>query len=396
MRVVPRAPPLLHAARNGTPSPSLLWKETGDYVHDRQFSVIFIEPLVADAPLPPGVPRWPAPGEALLSPALLADGRDEGIESRYGRHVGAIGPEGLADPGERLAYVRPAQGLFVRDNACPLHGFGMSSIWALGDAASVKPLTVFLSLVIGVLLVPAGLLTVVAARLGAAGRDRRVALIGALGGSRWQVSLLGVGEAAGPILLGTGLIAPLAVTALFVDIRVPWTGCLLGAADLRAHAAVLAGAVLAAPLLVAVTVVLLHPPAVSSRGTRPQGRPRSRAVKVMACLCPLFLLILSWYPTAATDSGATPELAVVLMAGSIGTLATLPAVAALLISAAGRALTAIGRRRGAPGTLLAGRWIQGRPGYLTRLVAGVVMAVGLLCLVQVYPSVVAPYIREAR
>ncbi|WP_405854413.1 hypothetical protein OG361_16905 [Streptomyces sp. NBC_00090] len=388
--------PLLHAARNGTASPSLLWKETGDHVHDRQFSVIFIEPLVVDAPLPPGVPRWPAPGEALLSPALLADGRDEGIENRYGKHVGAIGPEGLADPGERLAYVRPAEGLFARDNAYPIHGFGMSSPWALGDAASVKSLTVFLSMVIGMLLVPAGLLTVVAARLGAAGRDRRVALIGALGGSRWQVSLLGLGEAAGPILLGAGLIAPLSVIALLADIRVPWTGYLLGAADLRAHASVLAGAALAAPLLVAITVVLLHPPAVSSRSTRPQGRPRSRAVKVMAYLCPLFLLILSWYPAAAADSGATPELTLVLMVGSVGTLATLPAVAALLISAAGRAVTAIGRRRGAPGTLLAGRWTQGRPGYLTRLVAGVVMAVGLLCLVQVYPSVNDPFVRGAR
>lgn len=388
--------PLLHAAENGTTSPSLLWKETGDHVHDRQFSVIFIEPLVDDAPLPPGVSRWPTPGEVLLSPALLADGKDEGIENRYGKHVGAIGPEGLADPGERLAYVRPAEGSLGRDSAYPIHGFGMSSPWALGDAASVKSLTIFLSMVIAMLLVPAGLLTVVAARLGAAGRDRRVALIGALGGSRWQVSLLGLGEAAVPILLGTVLIAPLAAVAVLTDIRVPWTGYLLGAADLRAHAAVLAGAALAAPVLVALAVVLLHPPATSGRSTRPHGRPRSRAVKVMACLCPLFLLILSWYPAAAAGSGATPQLTLVLMTGSVGTLATLPAVAALLISAAGRAVTAVGRRRGAPGTLLAGRWTQGRPGYLTRLVAGVVMAVGLLCLVQVYPSVNDPFVRGAR
>ncbi|KAF0650306.1 MULTISPECIES: ABC transporter permease family protein [Streptomyces] len=388
--------PLLNAAEGGVQSPSLLWKETGDHVRDRQFSVIFIEPLVDGAPLPPGVERWPGPGEALISPALLAEGDDEGITTRYGKLVGEIGPEGLADPGERLAYVRPADGTLDGDSAYRIHGFGSPSAWALGDVASVKSLSVFLSLLIAMLLLPAGLLAVVAARLGAVGRDRRVALIGALGGSRWQVSLLGLGEAAAPILLGTTLIGSLVMAAFLTDIRVPWTGYLLAAADLREHALVLVAAVIAAPLIVALAVVLLHPPAVSGRSTRPQGRPRSRAVKALACLCPLCLLVLSWYPAAAARSGATPELTLVLVGGSVGTLATLPAVAALLISAAGRGVTALGRRRGAPGTLLAGRWTQGRPGYLTRLVAGVVVAVGLLCVVQVYPSVNDSFVRGAR
>ncbi|MET8403577.1 hypothetical protein [Streptomyces sp900116325] len=72
--------------------------------------------------------------------------------------------------------------------------------------------------------------------------------------------------------------------------------------------------------------------------------------------------------------------------GTVGALATVPAAIALLLSAAGRGVTELGRRLGWAGTLLAGRWTQGRPGYLSRLVAGVVIALGLLSVVQVYPS----------
>ncbi|MEU5714343.1 hypothetical protein AB0G71_00880 [Streptomyces sp. NPDC020403] len=75
--------------------------------------------------------------------------------------------------------------------------------------------------------------------------------------------------------------------------------------------------------------------------------------------------------------------------------ATLPAAIALLLAAADRGVTAFGRRRGLAGTLLAGRWTQGRPGYLSRLVAGVVIAMGLLSVVQVYPSMQSASVQGA-
>ncbi|MFD4590927.1 ABC transporter permease family protein [Streptomyces rubiginosohelvolus] len=353
-----------------------------DDVHDQQVEVIYVEPMIADAPLPPGVSRWPGPGEAVLSPSLAADG----VEDRYGRVVGSIAPEGLASPGERYAYARPADGTLAADHALLATGFGSKDAGGFGDLATVRPLSVFLSLLIAMLGLPAGLFAVVATRLGAAGRDRRTALLGALGGGRRQVALLSTGEAAPALLLGVALTAPVLGAALVTDLRIPFVGYVLAASDMRSHVWPLVLALIASPLLIVALVVLMHQWAGPGRSTRPRSTGRGRLVKVAAGLCPVFLGILSWSPTAFATYGATRTVVLVSLLGTVGALATVPAAVALLLSAAGRGVTALGRRRGWAGTLLAGRWTQGRPGYLSRLVAGVVIALGLLSVVQVYPS----------
>ncbi|MFE7260727.1 hypothetical protein ACFU9B_01440 [Streptomyces sp. NPDC057592] len=353
-----------------------------DDAHDHQVEVVFVEPVRTDAPLPPGVSHWPGPGEAVLSPSLAADG----VGDRYGRVVGSITPEGLASPGERYAYARPADGSLTVKHALLATGFGSQDAGGFGDLAAVRPLSVFLSLLITMLGLPAGLFAVVATRLGAAGRDRRTALLGALGGSRRQLALLSTGEAAPALLLGVALTAPVLGAALVTDLRMPFVGYVLAASDMRSHAWQLVCALIAAPLLLVALVVLLHQWAGPGRSTRPRGAGRGRLVKVGAGLCPVFLGILSWSPTAFATQGATQTVVLVSLLGTVGALATLPAAIALLLSAAGRGVTEIGRRWGFAGTLLAGRWTQGRPGYLSRLVAGVVIALGLLSVVQVYPS----------
>ncbi|MFI7006664.1 hypothetical protein [Streptomyces sp. NPDC050145] len=375
--------PVLHLREGQGPKQApLLLQQHLDDVHDRQVQVIFVEPQRADAPVPPGIERWPAPGQALLSPALAADG----VGDRYGRDVGRIRPEGLASPGERFAYARPAKGELTVEHAMLATGFGTSGAAGMGDIATVRPLSVFMNLLIAALGLPAGLFVVVAARLGAAGRDRRTALLGALGGSRRQLAMLSAGEAAPALLLGTALTLPVLGVVLATDVRIPWVGYVLAAEDMQAYVWQLACALLAAPLLLVAVVVLMHQRSGPGRSTRPRGERRGRLVKVSAGLCPVFLGILAWSPTALLTYGATPTLALVSLLGTVGALATLPAAIALLLSTAGRALTALGRRRGYPGALLAGRWTQGRPGYLSRLVAGVVIAMGLLSMVQVYPS----------
>ncbi|MGW0960719.1 hypothetical protein ACWD4K_17145 [Streptomyces gelaticus] len=353
-----------------------------DDVNDRQVEVVFVDPVTPDAPLPPGVARWPGPGEAVLSPALAADG----IGDRYGRVVGGIGPEGLASPGERYAYARPAEGRLTVEHAMLATGFGAKDAGGFGDLATVRSLSVFLTLLVAMLGLPAGLFAVVATRLGAAGRDRRTALLGAMGGSRRQLALLSTGEAAPALLFGTVLTVPVLTAALVTDLRIPWVGYVLAAADMRAHAGQLVCSVVVAPVLLALLVVLMHQWAGPGRSTRPRAEGRGRLVKVGAGLCPVFLGILSWSPTAFATHGASRTVVLVSLLGTVGALATLPAAIALLLAAAGRGVTELGRRRGYPGTLLAGRWTQGRPGYLSRLVAGVVIAVGLLSVVQVYPS----------
>lgn len=103
-----RAPASAVAGENAT-----RWQEGFDTLQDKlQHSVISIEPINGtESPLPPGVDRWPGPGEVILSPGLIKAGASEGILTRYGRTIGSIGQAGLAFPNERLAYVRPQMGV---------------------------------------------------------------------------------------------------------------------------------------------------------------------------------------------------------------------------------------------------------------------------------------------
>lgn len=80
-------------------SRATLWLVGSDALKGKRlFSVVFIAPRTSNAPLPPGVDRWPGPGEAVLSPGLLKAGAAEGIAGRYGKLSGTIGQEGLDDP----------------------------------------------------------------------------------------------------------------------------------------------------------------------------------------------------------------------------------------------------------------------------------------------------------
>jgi energy-coupling factor transporter ATP-binding protein EcfA2 len=81
------------------------WTERDDTAGERRLPAVFVSPLRPDAPPAPGLPRWPAPGEAFLSPAMAA--ADPALTPRYGTWAGLVGPAGLSDPGEWLVYLRP-------------------------------------------------------------------------------------------------------------------------------------------------------------------------------------------------------------------------------------------------------------------------------------------------
>ena len=357
-----------------------LWAEESDTVAGRQFSVILISPLTADAPLPPGVARWPGPGEAVLSPALLADGSAEGIATRYGRVVGSIAPSGLSGPGERLAYVRPAANLLPQ-RMDPVIGYGPTDEPPFGDALQAKPAWMFAPLLGGLILLPAAVLLLVAARTGSRGRDRRLALATVLGADRVDRALITVGDAGGAIAAGAALaLVPLAA-ALSWNIRLPVAEYTLSSADLRSAGwALLLAWTLAIVTVLAAVAVLDHPPSRSRTRTQPLGS--RRAPKRWAALCPVMVLVAVRGPDLF-DAG-TPLHMLVNYAGILGTLATLPAVVAMAAAACGRLIARAGRALGRPGVLISGRWLAAHPGMIARVSVGIITAVGLLIQVQVW------------
>ncbi|MFC9704065.1 ABC transporter permease [Streptomyces sp. NPDC056943] len=360
---------------------------------EREFSVVYVSPLRGDAPLPPGLDRWPEPGEAVLSPELRRAGAGEDIDQRYGRLAGTIGGEGLDEPSEWLAYVRPRDGLSP-DRAVGntsavaevVTGFGPSAAghmvagWEPGrSGANDKSAWMFQAVVLGLLVLPAVVLLVVAARTGAHTRDRRTALVAALGGRRLDRALIAVGEAGLAAALGAVISAAAVGVAVAHDVRIPHTDYILSSSHLRAYgwtAAVLAP--LAAFLIVLATVVFADlAPRRGASGTRPRGTSRSAWLPRLAVLCPLSILLAVYGPGLAPPP-VLPMLS--SWVGTVGTVLTLPAALATVTALAGNLLTRRARARGLPGTLIAGRRSSTHPGATARLVTGV--SVALIVLMQ--------------
>ncbi|MFJ1564512.1 hypothetical protein ACIOG8_09875 [Streptomyces erythrochromogenes] len=387
-RSAARSPQTLDA--HPTAQPVALWGYTYDTVEDLQYSVIFIAPLVNEAPLPPGLAKWPGPGEVMLSPALAEAGEREGISTRLGKVVGSIGPEGLESPGERVAYVHPADSHLNDPRLFKIVGYGNPAGSGIGEHTLVTPLWILQMALTALLVVPALVLVAIAARLGATGRDRRTALLEALGGGARARALINLGEASLPAALGTAVGLLPWLLAMAVDYRLPLTGFVMPSAQLRSVWAELIAAALIALVVVLAAVVLLHR---TRRQRKKKGagqsvlpRPNSQKLPTLkVVLCAAFLLLATRGPDLL--AARSPFWFIILyMTGVIGTLATLPAVISLATAALGNVLADFGRRKGHASALVSGRWMSEQPGVTARLVAGLVIGIGLMGQVQVHSS----------
>ncbi|MEJ2857242.1 MULTISPECIES: ABC transporter permease [unclassified Saccharothrix] len=171
----------------------------------------------ADAPTPPGVGRLPQPGEVVVSPELLDLIRtDDSVRARFPeRVIGVIADAGLPRPKSLLFYA----GLAHAEGAAPVAGFG-------GDQPKATLLPAYRLLVlgaIGALLVPLSIFVLVATRLGATGRDRRLAAIRLVGASRAQVRRIAGGEtltgAVLGLLVGVALFFAARPLARFIEVE---------------------------------------------------------------------------------------------------------------------------------------------------------------------------------
>ncbi|MFD7169648.1 hypothetical protein [Streptomyces violascens] len=352
-----------------------------DELGGRQFSLVYIRPLSPAMPLPPGIDRWPAPGEAVLSPALSRALAAEGEPNRYGRVMGDIRTEGLASPGERYAYINPTDRQFDKKRFLPIVGIGDGQ--TTGDKMFIADRSRLLT-ALYLILLPAAVLVLVAVRMGSAGRDRRTALVSALGGGWWHRALLNLGEAALPVttgaVLGT-LPAPAVMAA--GDVRLPWINYWLSSADLRRWWEAFALAGLAAVAVLLVLVCVVHRPAKrrKARSTRLAAH-RSRAVQWAALACPILIFATVWGPASLDPEQYSALRMQLYNTGVVAVMATLPCAVAVGAAALGPRLALWSRRTGDAGALVSGRHTAAHPGVTARLVAGVGIALVLVSQVQ--------------
>ncbi|MFD8599168.1 FtsX-like permease family protein [Kitasatospora sp. NPDC059646] len=366
--------------------PVALWAPGYDTVQGLQYSVVSIVPLRNDAPLPPGLDSWPLPGEAILSPALAKAGAEEGISTRLGRDAGRITDVGLSSPTERLAYVRPPSDLVDLDRMFPITGYGEEGQF-FGDQLFNDSIGLFTLAITSLLLFPALVLLIVAARVGGEARDRRTALLETMGAGRGSRTLVNLGEAGVPALVGAVLGTGILATVAWTQVSLPFVNMPLPVADLRAASANLALTTVASAAAVLAGVTLLHRRQKKRRratsGTRPEAQ--RRAPRWWPALLPVGLLTATRAPGLLAPQNPRLYL-VVYAAGVLLTLATLPSAISLLMASTGRLLNRTAFRRGWTGTLVAGRWLTERPGVTARLVAGIVIAIGLIGQVQLHSS----------
>jgi hypothetical protein len=352
------------------------WYDTIDYLGDRQFLVIQVAPLAADAAPPPGLPRWPGPGEAFLSSALLA--ADDRMTQRYGDYAGTVSGSGLRDSTEWLVYTRPRDpASFGRTGHTTLiSGFGqVEDQFAPADLPPAIGSEELLWLLLVVVAFPALVLTIVAVRTSAERRDRRLAILEALGAPWSARAWVLVGEAALPVAAGAALGAGAAVATTLVDTPIPGTGFTVWASDLAGTRwsilALWAGVVLG--LLALVALLQVRP--AGANQTRPQSLT-SRLPYWPQVVFPLALaatiLTASFGAGTAAEFGL-PPVVIAFVVAMVLTLATLPAVSSAVVSWCGTRIA----RLDSASALLGGRWLSARPDTTARLVAAVAVGLGV-------------------
>ncbi|MFF3537242.1 ABC transporter permease [Streptomyces sp. NPDC002466] len=225
---------------------------------------------------PPGVDRFPAPGEMVVSPALkdLLDSSDGALlkERLPYRIVETIGAPGLVSPNDMVYY--------AGDGTLEA-GHGAQRIAEYGDknlGEEMPPILIVLIIMICVvLLVPVAIFIVTAVRFGGDRRDRRLAALRLVGTDVRMTRRIAAGEALFGALLGlvTGVVFFL-VGRQFIGGIEMWNVSVFPAdlvPDLRLTALV----VVAVPLTaVVVTLAAMRAVVVEPLGVIRNGRSRGR------------------------------------------------------------------------------------------------------------------------
>ncbi|EIF01152.1 FtsX-like permease family protein [Saccharomonospora glauca] len=315
--------------------------------------------------LPPGVERFPAPGEVLMSPALRRLSGDlpaSELADRFpGEVVGTLGTEALTHP-DQLAVLVGHTPSELENVALPVNGFA--------EAGTVWNPTLDLLAGVGVvvLMIPSLVLVASASRLTAARREQRLAALRLAGATPRQVVAAVAGEnaiaAVGGALLGWA-VSPLARWAAS---HVEWEGGTWQASDFVTSPALTLAVVVTVPLLVLAAAVVgtwrvVRSPWGAARSERPR-RPHWLRLLALPVAGTVFFVLLR---------NMSSQLGLLLLLGAMGlVVASWIVIGPYLTATFGALFSRVWRK---PSMLMAGRRLRHDPKGAFRSSAGVVLAV---------------------
>ncbi|MFC4336682.1 FtsX-like permease family protein [Salininema proteolyticum] len=346
-----------------------------DYVADTSLARIDLGSAdPGDAPAPPGLDRFPAPGEVYASPAaedLLRQYPADELGDRYGPVTGTLGDDALVGPEEAVIVVGHSP-----DDAAltePRYDMDGTSAYSFasfdgGEASDVYSMYLMLMVLATVfMLVPLFVFGAATARLSVSRKEDRLAAMRLMGATPAQVTLITVMEAALLALAASILGAIVWTLAIPLVGLIPIDGTTWFTGHLMMGVGPMLGVVAGIPLLVALSALVgLKGVLVSPLGVvRHQTRKRIRAGRLL-----VFLGLAGAFFAATTV--VTPNVAgSLILFGLMGAfLWGLSFIGPWVVQTLGRIAGALARR---PARLLAARRMSADPKSAWRTVSGVTL-----------------------
>jgi hypothetical protein len=363
--------------RTSSASP-LWWLLTVDQFENQAIDRVDVAATGPGAPVPPGIPHLPGPGEFYASPALTSLLRSvpaDQLGDRFGgRQIGTIGASALPSPNSLIivigrsvrqlsqvpgaASVRDIQDTLSNCSDCP-SGVGSGPVlqWTLVAGA------VFL-------LLPVLILIATASRLSAARREERFAAMRLVGATPHQISVISAMEAVVAAVAGVagGFGLFFLLRPLLYD--VPFTGSPLAHGDLSLNGFDVGLVVIGVPIAAAVSArlalrrVQISPLGVSRRGSSPPPRV-TRIIPLLAGIA-----LLAYFDVKGKPGAPGLQLLELLVAFAL-IIVGLVQAGPWFTTAGSRVMAR--RGTGVP-TLIAGRRLLDNPKAAFRFVSGLVVA----------------------
>jgi hypothetical protein len=370
-------------ASSRTPVPGVdpvWWRVTGDRFHGRQIGYVEVAATGPNAPIPPGIPKLPGPGEFYASPAmakLLRTTPAAQLRDRSpGLQIGTIERSALPSPDVLLVVAgRPADQLATEPRAHEVTRIATTPPSSCGDCeiglgVNANGVDLVLVVAAGALIFPLLIFVGTASRLGAARREQRFAAIRLVGGTPHQISVMSAAESLLASLAGVAL-----GFGLFFAIRAPlatvrFTGDPFFTSDLSLSLLQVAAVVTGVPLAAAVSARLafrrvdITPLGITRRVT-PKPPRAARMIPLLLGLAELTYFVVVGRPDT------TPAQIRAYVPGFILVMAGLVFAGPWVTMIASRVLA---RRTRRPAGLIAGRRLSDDPRAGFRAVSGLVLA----------------------
>jgi hypothetical protein len=354
------------------------WRILTTAVDGRAVGLYAIEPHADDAPLPPGVERWPRPGEAVLSPALLELLQEHGVDDRFGRVVSVIGPEGLASRTELLAYTRLGSSLDP-GSASAVTGFGVDGegpVLPTGELLYDRSVVELWSLGLVLLVLPGVIALGSAARVATTETRRRHVLLARLGAPRRARAIVALPPVLLPCIVSLAACLALVGVACEVDLVIPLKGNVLDAAVIRGALLPVLTTIVGTHIVAAATLAAVAAGRLGQLGAARLVAPRDRPARARTIV---LLAVLAAQPVVVSQTTSSTIRSLSTLVAAIVAVVCMPAALATGMRAAGawrarRALAA-----GRVGAFLGWRSTHHRSWALARLtgsICGLVVVVG--------------------